>query len=256
MNLMPETPNFEGLVGKRLFVVPQFFQREYTWEKDRWNDLWADLTRVREAAEEHFMGLVVLSTTYTDEPLPAPPSLGESVFIIDGQQRLVTLTVLAACLYRRIDAGNSHLRAAREALGRLTTLSSITKAENSPRIRLNSSPAQQVLEQITDLGGGPVKAQGLTRPVAAKRIWGAFRFFDQELEKRLGGPPVTDDNEDVKELFAALSARLQFLTVRVPDADGAFTFFESLNARATDLTQADLVKNLLMLQAKRLGKLA
>lgn len=88
----PKLENFSELVGNgKHFRVP-LYQRVYSWPEELWEDLWQDLGRL--AATErgrHFMGVVVLEER------------GDRDFVIvDGQQRLVTLTILAIAAIRRL----------------------------------------------------------------------------------------------------------------------------------------------------------
>jgi hypothetical protein len=78
--------------GKR-YSVPRF-QRDYAWAESEWAELWADICDVHRAAPDtnHYLGALVLQ----------PGERGDSR-IIDGQQRLVTLSVLALAVIKRID---------------------------------------------------------------------------------------------------------------------------------------------------------
>ena len=73
------------LLSGFMFEVPQF-QREYSWARDEITDFWNDLQSSLEA-DSYFLGLVIL----TDKP--------DRKLVVDGQQRLITLTLLAAAIY-------------------------------------------------------------------------------------------------------------------------------------------------------------
>ncbi|MBW7927864.1 MAG: DUF262 domain-containing protein, partial [Fimbriimonadaceae bacterium] len=57
--------------------------RDYSWKQEQWEDLWEDLVQLRVGTEDHYMGAIVLETIER-----------KHFRIIDGQQRLATLTVL------------------------------------------------------------------------------------------------------------------------------------------------------------------
>ena len=75
-----------ALISNSTFVVPPY-QREYAWEEDEVSEFWGDL-REGVANESYFLGLIIL----TEED--------DRQHVVDGQQRLLTLTMLAAALYQ------------------------------------------------------------------------------------------------------------------------------------------------------------
>ncbi|WP_081469326.1 DUF262 domain-containing protein [Runella slithyformis] len=75
---------YRQLMGNGLrYEIPKF-QRDYTWETEQWDDLWKDIKLLLSDEEsEHYMGYLVLQT-----------SNNKNFHIIDGQQRLTTLSIL------------------------------------------------------------------------------------------------------------------------------------------------------------------
>jgi uncharacterized protein DUF262 len=82
----------KGLLEGGRYAVP-YFQRSYSWGREQWNALWDDVLEVYQTGSVHFLGSVVLLQQKADEPL----------LIIDGQQRLVTLSLLLAAAGERHD---------------------------------------------------------------------------------------------------------------------------------------------------------
>ena len=74
-----------ALISKSRFAIPQF-QREYSWQDGEVSEFWSDLSSNVEAGD-YFLGLVIL----TEE--------NGAKNVVDGQQRLVTLTLLATALF-------------------------------------------------------------------------------------------------------------------------------------------------------------
>ncbi len=93
----PVTPGDVLGNGKR-YTVPMF-QRDYAWDETEWSDLWGDILAIAQDGENahHFLGALVLQPTTDDGPLN----------IMDGQQRLVTLRVLALAVITRIASSSS-----------------------------------------------------------------------------------------------------------------------------------------------------
>ena len=90
---------------KRKYVVPRF-QREYSWTREQVNELWEDITRKISVeggefkSEEYFIGALVLIGNDNSQALK----------IVDGQQRLTTITILLSVLCQRfIDIGKREI---------------------------------------------------------------------------------------------------------------------------------------------------
>ena len=74
---------FARLMGNGLrYYIPKY-QRDYSWDKEQWSDLWYDILQMIEEDDSHYMGYLVLQTG--DD---------KNYQIIDGQQRLTTLCIL------------------------------------------------------------------------------------------------------------------------------------------------------------------
>lgn len=74
------------------YKVPMF-QRDYSWEKDDWEDLWNDIEEIPND-KTHYLGYIVLQPIEGDN---------ESYWVIDGQQRLTTLSILAIAVTALFD---------------------------------------------------------------------------------------------------------------------------------------------------------
>jgi uncharacterized protein with ParB-like and HNH nuclease domain len=90
----------EVLEGDKQYVVPAF-QRYYSWEQDHWEELWKDILEVipeRQEGKRHFIGAIVCTAADKQFPYRVPQYV-----LIDGQQRLATVTILL-CTLRDIAA--------------------------------------------------------------------------------------------------------------------------------------------------------
>src|ERR1035438_7384465 len=94
--LSADSVTYQSLVGNGRSLHVPLYQRDYSWEEEQWEDLWNDLLDLRdEAAPPHYMGAVVMAAT------------GEREWqIIDGQQRLATLSLLTLAV---IQIGRAHV---------------------------------------------------------------------------------------------------------------------------------------------------
>src|SRR3981081_2297829 len=81
------------LSGPKQYVVP-YFQRTYSWRRHQWTTLFDDILELYElgSSNSHFLGsMVLLAEQSTDSPV-------EPTLLIDGQQRLVTLSLFLAAI--------------------------------------------------------------------------------------------------------------------------------------------------------------
>jgi uncharacterized protein with ParB-like and HNH nuclease domain len=84
---------FRKLMGNGLrYEIPKF-QRDYTWEAEHWDDLWQDIKMLLISEEsEHYMGYLVLQTANN-----------KNFIIIDGQQRITTLSILILTVLKSLN---------------------------------------------------------------------------------------------------------------------------------------------------------
>ena len=97
------------LMADRLLTVPEY-QRPYAWEKEHVSDFWADLDAAQKDGRQYFIGAVVLT-----------PGPDDRWFVIDGQQRLVTTSLLMVALRDEL----ASLRGSRPCHSRPTAIPSV-----------------------------------------------------------------------------------------------------------------------------------
>ena len=244
--LNTDTEDLKELLGSgKNYSVPPY-QRDYSWRQEHWEDLWEDLTTIEANGEDHYMGAIVLESTERKQ-----------FRIIDGQQRMATLSILIlACvdyLYALAAEGvDSTANKERATLLESSYLGSKdpTTLRITPKLKLNANDDdffQLNLPQRKSPQGG---VRGLRD--SERLLWECFQFFkfkvqEKFLRTRLGEEVARFVSEIVTE-------RLVFISVRVQDQLSAYTVFETLNARGLELTETDLLKNYLLSLADRLSK--
>lgn len=225
----------------KIYEVPPF-QRDYSWGLENWEDLWEDIRGLDSAGSlhsQHYMGAIVLQTS------------GENRFkIIDGQQRLATLTFLALAVLKRLNElveRSIEPDANRERSELLRSQFIGTKdpgsLKYSSKLFLNENDDgfyQQHLVQLKE-------PRTRRLPDSHQKLWSAYRFFVDRLEERFRG--VTDGAILADFLNKLVARRLLFIQIKVLDELSAYTVFETLNARGLELTSTDLLKNFLFAQA-------
>ena len=92
MSLSSVDSNISDLLNNKSFIVPQN-QRKYVWKRNNWEELIEDIDLVyKRIKPNHFIGSVVLKTAHKDDGIRSHFS------IIDGQQRVLTLTILITAI--------------------------------------------------------------------------------------------------------------------------------------------------------------
>ncbi|HFK2947997.1 TPA: DUF262 domain-containing protein [Stenotrophomonas maltophilia] len=232
MELNAETRSVNEIFSpSKKYVVPRF-QREYSWTQEEIDEFWEDIVQQITAQgskpakhEEYFIGCIVLVGEDT-----RPDYL-----IVDGQQRLTTLTLLLRCIVARLDAlGDS---AAAQAL--YNNVIEGTDNDGKKYFKLaNESPKpffQNELQAMT-----PEKISTASTD-EEKNLKDAFDKFTKRVSSyKLG---TLSDLESTKSLREQVLNHLKFILVTAKNEDDAYTIFETLNARGLSLTSVDLIKN-------------
>ena len=248
-------PVLEDLLRQFVYVVPRF-QRSYEWTEIEWDDLWADIISALGQSKPHFMGAVVVSRSFNDETVPQIPGTSVIRFVIDGQQRLVTLTILLARIHKKLaEAGLAGAEIQAELMRWILIYDPLEPQQSSvPRLFLNDEAGRDVLTSIVNPLSVPAnKPKKAGRPPKSLQLMRkASEFFDARISSFASGSPDGEMNA-LRQLAVAAGRKLQFVEIEVDSEADAYTIFESLNARGMDLTVADLVKNLLLGRANRLA---
>lgn len=222
------------------FVIP-LFQRPYVWREDeQWEPLWKDIRRIAELrmAEPrlnatHFLGAVVIQSH------EAQSKRLTTWNVIDGQQRLTTLQILSDATGALLaEAGHARLAG---QLERLTHNDEIYVEDGDSRLKVrhlnkDRHPFDEVMSAEPPVGHADLAH-------AESQIVAAHAYFSTVVEQWLGTPDATEYDLRAKELTDVLLDGLQLVSIELEAAENSQEIFETLNARGTPLTAADLVRN-------------
>jgi hypothetical protein len=246
--LETQTSTFLDLVGngKRYSIAP--YQRDYSWTDEQWDDLWTDILQLMSNPKDrHYMGALVIEAQSDREFL-----------VIDGQQRMATLSTLALAII-----GQLHKLAAEG----IEPEANKERAENlKTRFIGEKDPASLILSSklsLNETDDGffqdylvaqrvPTNPRGL--PKSNRQMWECFEW----IRKRLAAlPEVHRDGKRLAELLnETIARRLLFILIIVEDELNAYTVFETLNARGMELSSTDLLKNYLFSRVNAKSDLA
>lgn len=246
-NFKTENNTYRKLIGNGLaYRIPRF-QRDYSWTEDEWEDLWMDILGTIQTGGEpaHYMGYLVLQSQ--DD---------KNFDVIDGQQRLTTLTliVLAALknLKRLIEEKNNpeHNQRRVEQIRQtyIGYLDPVTLVSRS-KLTLNRNNDHYFQTYLVPFGHLPQRGFRASEHGLRK----AFEWFDKrvrEYAKKAGG----DEGVALASLVETMSDRLFFTVISVTDELNAYKVFETLNARGVRLSSTDLLKNYLFSVLHRDGE--
>jgi hypothetical protein len=231
------TSTFLELIGNgRLYVVPPY-QRDYSWTEEQWEDLWTDIEDLAARQDDtHYMGALVVEGRSDRE-----------FAVIDGQQRLATLSLLVLAVIDRlhdlsrlgVDASSNRQRA--EALrARFIGEKDPASLVESSKLTLNDNDDAFYQDYLVQLRA-PLNPRGLSK--SNKLLWQCFVYFRRQVERWAVG---TLDGEQLARLVSETTGRqLMFIRIAVDDELNAYTVFETLNARGLELSATDLLKNYL-----------
>lgn len=223
-------------------VVP-LFQRPYVWdEAEQWLPLWQDIRRLTElrladpfSAASHFLGAVVLQAQ--DNPTGNMPARN----VIDGQQRLTTLQVLMDATGAVLDEhGLDNLSGQLEAL---THNSALYVDRNQTRLKLRHTNKDRATFDEVMNSDPPIDYSSLGHSGAL--LARAHRFFSESVTTWMSEGDPAGPSAEVRAtvLVQVLTRGLQLVVIDLQAQENSQEIFETLNARGTPLTAADLVKN-------------
>ena len=231
------TTNFLDLIGNgRSCRVPSY-QRDYAWSAEQWEDLWNDVADLHTSEQaRHYMGALVIER------------LSEREFrIIDGQQRLATLSLLALAVLAQLmalaeqdiepDANRERVVGLRN---RFIGEKDPASLQESSKLFLNQTDDPFYQDCLVQ-GHDPMNPPGL--PKSNKLLWDCFCYFRERLA---AVEAFTHDGAALARFLNETIARqLLFIVISIDDALNAYTVFETLNARGLELSSTDLLKNYL-----------
>lgn len=226
-----ETRLQQVLEGAKQYRVP-LYQRPYSWTRKQLERLWSDIVELAEQrtnspSATHFTGSLVLSLGQIG---PA----GTEFLVVDGQQRLTTLS-LFICALRDHYAETDPDRPEKAQRLEESYLFDRFKTGDSRLKLLPTQADRPTFRAIVDRNAGHSTESG---------VLDAYRFF----RTRLHGADSPEDEQDISRLESAALSGLAFVSITAQAHDNVYRIFESLNNTGLKLTQGDLLRNHLFMR--------
>lgn len=212
-----------------------FFQREYVWTQRNWDDLLTDLLEFKKS---HFLGSLILKQT---KPVTGEP---KKVLVIDGQQRLTTLSILIKAIYDLFDE-ETKKNASAELIKYLFYKKYATDKNYNIKIshsRLDRGDFKKIIGSVEDnIITSYSEVDSINEN--SSNILKCYKFFFDELKQK--------DEETRDNLFnMLLNPEKKILVIIDLDSDdNEQSIFDTINSAGIRLTGTDIVKNALFQRA-------
>jgi uncharacterized protein with ParB-like and HNH nuclease domain len=221
------------LLNSSFYLIPRF-QRPYSWDKDNVSDFWNDSIGNRD--DDYFIGSFVVY------------KINENTFgIVDGQQRITTITILLCGLREAFRASGFEDLA--EGIHQLIERKDIS---NSSKYVLQTETSIPYFQEYIQKKDKPevtvdIKQEEKNLESANKRI---KELINETINSIRKDPTIISDQKQdaIKRKLIEVRDRiikLKVIFVELDNEDDAYLIFETLNTRGKDLSPADLLKNLL-----------
>ena len=224
------------LTNKTKIAVP-FFQRSYSWKKSEQTQFIDDLLRVHnEKIKNYFIGTIFFKES-EDNPS----------FVIDGQQRITTATILIIVIRDILVELNDSRFSTIE--NKFILDENLISQELEFKLYLNDINQQFFQDNLQTRSNASDRISYLksTKKISDsnKLLCDCYFLYHKKLTSIISKQNKDDKIISLLKILTTLTDNFQALTISVTDESEAFTIFETLNDRGLDLTIADLLKNYL-----------
>jgi hypothetical protein len=226
MSFTATDSDFSELWGstERKYIIPRY-QREYSWGVDNLATFWDDI----HTEEEFFFGSVVLKQ---------PDSRGGRIEIIDGQQRMLTMTIFYAAIRDVVQGLGDHPGAIR--IHSRYIIQSRGRRDGDfiirPTAGLRDYFERSIQSQEPNFRNPETKEH--------KRVQKNYNWLKGKIQERLISESLDENLIIIDDLIARTNA-MQIIRINVTDSYDAYRIFETVNATGVDLSVADLLKNMI-----------
>ncbi len=222
------------------YSVP-LHQRDFAWTLEEVDQMWNDIISAMESnRQDYFLGAIVVQDNKEDKIRT----------IIDGQQRLASLTMIFSAI-RAICLANSDSERATFITTNYLGIIDFDTLETRARLTLNENNERDFQKLVVDDCSNEEvydHARDRRKSKSNANLAKAVKYFRDAVAKKSNAELHYD--KFLRELTKFISDRVRVILVRVPDASDAYLIFETLNDRGLDLSMSDLLKNYIFASAR------
>jgi uncharacterized protein with ParB-like and HNH nuclease domain len=245
MDIKPTDLSVKSLLDSGFYKIPRF-QRPYSWDRENIEEFWNDAIVADNA--EYFIGsFVVYKSTEAYGPL----------YVVDGQQRLTTITILLAAVRDALDVSGFKQQAT--GVQQLIERQDINAEKQFVLQTETSYPFLQEHIQkhgTPELTGGDGDEETALKE-AYEYLRGQLKDGITAIEKNTSLSKQRKDKDKLAYLLRVRDQvlRLQLIQIQLAKEEEAYLIFETLNTRGKDLRVSDLAKNHLarLMKPKNMG---
>lgn len=235
----PSVANVLSTDDKKIYRIPRY-QREYTWGHHDWASLYDD---VFGNDPGYFLGSIIV--------IQGPVSASSGIYeyeVIDGQQRLTTISLLLAALYKQIsgygDLIDEDLRDDEVVplRNRLVFKQDKKQTRVIPQVQNNNqADFRCIMREVAGLKD----SMQVPKNFGNRRMSRAFGYFVRRLEDEVEGLESQGALDKLLSMVSRICSAV-FVQIDVDSHADAYTLFASLNNRGVPLSAVDLIKNTLL----------
>lgn len=220
------------------YSIP-YIQREFSWEKEEWEDFFNDLIESIEGGRGHFFGFMTFQKP-----------LDNKIEIIEGQQRLTIVTILISVIRDYLielekdawkDLDSNYIR----------NIDPLSEDSTSYNFKLELSDTNRLffVDNIQEKGKLKEKIERMDSELrinpSNKLIRECYKFLSQGLKEKMINLEDSQKKEYLIKVVRVLLRNFIIISAEVTDSISAYNIFQTLNDRGLDLTLADLLKTYL-----------
>ena len=215
---------YEILNGVKQFILP-IYQRSYSWDIEQCETLWNDIVKMQnENKESHFVGSIVNIAE------KAMPTGVQKFMLIDGQQRLTTLSLLMIALRNHLQETECTAKVDASRIDRAMLKNSGEDGEDEYKLILTGADKDVFIHLVS-------KNETKLLNVHSKLLEN-YNFFKGKIEANVG---------IIDKIYEA-TGKLSLVNITLErGSDDAQAIFESLNSTGKGLTASDLVRNYVLM---------
>ncbi len=209
------------------FVIP-IYQRLYSWKKEQCEQLWDDIIKIggNDKMNGHFIGSILYARV--DDTHSSP------LLIIDGQQRLTTITLLFIALRDHLSEEVEILeKFSRKKIENRYLINSDKDGDTKFRLILSESDKDTLLSLIDKNKRKPSEP--------SVKIVENFKLFEKW---------ISENTDKLETIFKGLKKLMIVWIALDKGKDDPQLIFESMNSKGIELTQTDLIRNYIVMETE------
>ncbi|MDD6251001.1 MAG: DUF262 domain-containing HNH endonuclease family protein [Bacillales bacterium] len=245
--------SIQEIFQDKLFKIPDY-QRGYAWEEKQWQDMIDDI-EIMEDNQEHYTGTLVINLNEeTEELYDDDGNIFRLYDVVDGQQRLTTISILLNQLSIEFSKFGTKQKQLAKGIKKKYIATTVND-DKFPKLTLNKDTNEFYKKNIIDNNNSISGAKILSE----KRLQEAKEYFENYFKEKLD-EFIKDNSKYAEEkyilwlekIYSKITIKMKLTVYLVPQATDVGVIFEVMNNRGKVLTEMEKVKNYLLYISSKL----